>query len=176
MSYVIPLAARSKAYVCGRSPAEIVGSNPTGGMDVCRKCCVLSDRSLCDELITCPEESYRLWYVVVCDIETSWMRRPWQALACSATARTKLSVCIISLVWDKNVIIYGVRKERDEMILAAFEVFCRDSSGDWKANLNFSQGTRCKVSISTLKTHVRRSVVRSLFNRQDTNIESEADM
>jgi len=27
----IPLAARSKAWVYGRSPAEIVGSNPTGG-------------------------------------------------------------------------------------------------------------------------------------------------
>jgi len=25
----VPLAARSKAEVCGRSPAEIVGSNPT---------------------------------------------------------------------------------------------------------------------------------------------------
>ena len=31
----VPVAVRSKAYVCGRSPAEIVGSNPTGGMDVC---------------------------------------------------------------------------------------------------------------------------------------------
>jgi len=31
----VPVAARSKAYVCGRSTAEIVGSNPTGGMDVC---------------------------------------------------------------------------------------------------------------------------------------------
>jgi len=31
----IPVAARSKAQVCGRSPAEIVGSNPTGGIDVC---------------------------------------------------------------------------------------------------------------------------------------------
>ena len=28
----VPVAALSKAYVCGRSPAEIVGSNPTGGM------------------------------------------------------------------------------------------------------------------------------------------------
>jgi hypothetical protein len=35
-------------------------------------CCVLSGRDLCDELITCPEESYRLWCVVVCDHETSW--------------------------------------------------------------------------------------------------------
>jgi len=27
----VPVAARSKALVCGRSLAEIVGSNPTGG-------------------------------------------------------------------------------------------------------------------------------------------------
>ena len=33
------VAARCKAWVCGRSPAETVGSNPTGGMDVC---CVVS--------------------------------------------------------------------------------------------------------------------------------------
>jgi len=31
----VPVAARSKVQVCCRSPAEIVGSNPTGGMDVC---------------------------------------------------------------------------------------------------------------------------------------------
>ena len=30
----VPVAARSKAWVCSRSPAEIVGSNPAGGMDV----------------------------------------------------------------------------------------------------------------------------------------------
>ena len=31
----IPVAVRSKAGVCGRSLTRIVGSNPTGGMDVC---------------------------------------------------------------------------------------------------------------------------------------------
>ena len=31
----VPVAARSKSFVCGRSSAEIVGSNPTGGMNVC---------------------------------------------------------------------------------------------------------------------------------------------
>jgi hypothetical protein len=31
----IPEAARSKAWVCGRSLTGIVGSNPAGGMDVC---------------------------------------------------------------------------------------------------------------------------------------------
>ena len=32
---------------------------------------MLSGRGLCDELITRPEESYRLSCVVVCDLETS---------------------------------------------------------------------------------------------------------
>jgi hypothetical protein len=47
-----------------------MGSNPTGGMDVCLLWVyVLSGRGVCDKLITRPEESYRLWYVVVCDLE-----------------------------------------------------------------------------------------------------------
>jgi len=37
----------------------------------------LSGRGLCDELITRPEESYRLWCVVVCDLETSRMGAPY---------------------------------------------------------------------------------------------------
>jgi len=40
-------------------------------MSVCCECCVLSGRGLCDGLITSPEESYRIWCVVVCDLETS---------------------------------------------------------------------------------------------------------
>ena len=38
-------------------------------MFFCCECCVLSGRGLCDELITRPEESYRLWCVVVWDLE-----------------------------------------------------------------------------------------------------------
>jgi len=38
---------------------------------------VLSGRGLCDELITRPEEYYRLWCVVVCNLETSRMSSPW---------------------------------------------------------------------------------------------------
>jgi hypothetical protein len=44
-------------------------------MFVCCECCVLSGRGLCDGLIIRPEESYRLWCVVVWDQETSKMRR-----------------------------------------------------------------------------------------------------
>ena len=47
---------------------------PGAWMSLCCECCVLSGRSLCDDLVTRPEESYRLWCVAVCDIETSSMR------------------------------------------------------------------------------------------------------
>jgi hypothetical protein len=50
----IPVAARSKAWVCDRSLAGIVGLNPA-------ECCVSSGRGLCVRLITRPEESYRVW-------------------------------------------------------------------------------------------------------------------
>jgi len=58
-------------------------------MYVCCDCCVLSGRGLCDELITRPDESYRLWCVVVCDLETSRMRKPWPTGGCCA----KIKVC-----------------------------------------------------------------------------------
>jgi hypothetical protein len=48
------------------------------------ECCVLSGRGLCDGPIPRPEESYRLWCVIVCDPETPRMRRPWPALGCCA--------------------------------------------------------------------------------------------
>ena len=49
---------------------------PGPWMFVCCECCVLSGRGLCDDLITRPEESYRLLCVVVYDLKTSRMRRP----------------------------------------------------------------------------------------------------
>jgi len=86
------VAARSKAYVCGRSPAEIAVRIPPGAwMLVCCECCVLSGRGLCDELITRPEEPYRLWCVVVCDLETSRMRRSWPAVGFQRHSKKKKS-------------------------------------------------------------------------------------
>ena len=56
----------------GSAPARLLGMwvrIPPGDMDVCL--CILAGRGLRDELITLPEEFYRLWCVVVCDLE-SW--------------------------------------------------------------------------------------------------------
>ena len=46
-------------------------------MSVCCEFCVLSGRCLCNKLITRPEESYRLWCLVLCDLESSEMRFLW---------------------------------------------------------------------------------------------------
>jgi len=53
-------------------------------MLICCECCVLSGRGLFDELITRPEESYRLWRVVVCDLDSSRMRRSCPTGGCRA--------------------------------------------------------------------------------------------
>ena len=50
---------------------------PGAWIFVCCECRVLSGRGPCDELITRPEESYRLCCVVVCDLETSRMGAPY---------------------------------------------------------------------------------------------------
>ena len=63
-----PRGLRSRS-VAARLLRSWVRIPPGAWMFVCCECCVLSDRGLCDELITRPEESYRVWCVVVCDLE-----------------------------------------------------------------------------------------------------------
>ena len=57
---------------------------PEGSMLFSCECCVLSGRGLWDGLITRPGEFYRLWCVVVYDLETSWMRK---AMTCVGPER-----------------------------------------------------------------------------------------
>ena len=71
----IPVAARFKARVCGRSLAGTVGSNHAGGTDVCLLWVLLW--GLCVGLITRPEESNRVWRVWV----WSWSLDNEKALA-----------------------------------------------------------------------------------------------
>ena len=73
---------------------------PGAQIFVCCECRVLSGRGLCEVLITRPEESYRLWCVVVCDLETSRIRRPWPALGRSATKKDgSLLVLRVKITW-----------------------------------------------------------------------------
>jgi hypothetical protein len=74
------VAERSKARVCGRSLSEVAGSNHAGVSWISVSCdCVLSARGLCDGPIPHPADCYRLWCIIVCEIEISRVRRPWPA-------------------------------------------------------------------------------------------------
>ena len=61
---------------------------------------------LCDELITRPEESYRLWCVVVCDLKTSWMRRPWPTGGCCAKKKGGEALYEGSLSFENSIWIH----------------------------------------------------------------------
>jgi len=68
-------------------------------MSVCCECCVLSGRGLCDELITRPEESYRLWSVVVCDLEkTNLANEEGQGPLGGYRAKKKIILSVISIL------------------------------------------------------------------------------
>jgi hypothetical protein len=70
-------------------------------MFVCCERCVLSGRGFCEELITRPEESYRLWCVVLCDLENlnneEVMTR--SLLAAPQQKKNGLCQCIIVAVY-----------------------------------------------------------------------------
>jgi hypothetical protein len=66
---------------------------------------VLSVRSLCDELIFRSEEFYRLWFVVVCDVETSRMRRLWPTGGGRCCAKQQKGQEVYWSIWNHRQIV-----------------------------------------------------------------------
>jgi hypothetical protein len=102
-------AERSNAMVCGHSFAGIAGSNPAGGINVSCECCVLSGRGLCIGTIPRWYESYRLWCVIVCDLETSEMRLSWPRWAV-APDRKKYKMFMLLIILSKVSPCYRPRR------------------------------------------------------------------
>jgi hypothetical protein len=73
-----------RGYVDARVLRFRIRIPPVAWMSVCCECCMVWSRSLCDGLITRPEESYWLWCVVACDLETSRITRSWPTGRCYA--------------------------------------------------------------------------------------------
>ena len=67
-------------------------------MSVCCERSVLSCRGLCADLIPRPEETYRLWCVVLCDLENSGMRRPWPTGGGEGGCCAKI-MCVMSVLY-----------------------------------------------------------------------------
>jgi hypothetical protein len=83
---------------------------PGTWMFVCCECCVLSGRGLYDGLITRPEESYRLWCVVVSDLEISKMRRHWPTGGLFKKKKKCIKLCYVWILltaavrWEQNLL------------------------------------------------------------------------
>ena len=126
----VPVAARSKAWVCSSWLAGIVGSNTAGDVNVCVccDCCVLSGRGLCGELITRPEESYRLCCVVVCDLGTSWTRKSWLTEGggeggAVAPEDKKKVLCSLTNWYDTSCEEKHMQREIDVLWMLIFKTF-----------------------------------------------------
>ena len=137
----------------------------------------LSGRGLCDELIPRPEESYLLWCVVVCDLETSWMRRPWPTGGCCVK---KNHVCLLSLlitsISEMFRTITGVRIASIISEISFATRRCGLSSGVryfvfkcypsccswWVGGHNDFYSEMCYVKRTTLKENIRRNLEAAL--------------
>jgi len=67
---------------------------------------VLSGRGLCEELITRPEESYRLWCVVVCDLEKLKNEEAVTSVGSQRHSKKKSIKQIVVIVEAHNFVIY----------------------------------------------------------------------
>jgi len=75
----------------------------------------LSGRGLCDELITRPEESYRLCCIILCDLETSRIGAPYIYIYDISSLRVNLVVwlhmlsnpcwCVCCTIWNQTLVI-----------------------------------------------------------------------
>jgi len=81
----------------GFEPKISAGERPVAWIFVCCECRVLSGRGLCDELITRPEESYRLCCVVVCDLETSRIGAPYMYDISNLRVNVDLSIPLLQI-------------------------------------------------------------------------------
>ena len=93
---------------------------------------MLSGRGLCDELITRPEESYRLCCVVVCDLETSRLGVPY--IFDISSLRVKDLNCLCEVQWWNDEWAVYWKKVRKVTALAQFKVISVTLFGAIKEN------------------------------------------
>ena len=86
-----PLAARSKAWVCGCLLAGIVGSNFAGGMNVCCECCQVE---VCATGWSLVQSSLK--ECGVSDREAAILKRPYTTRACRAMKKIITGLLISS--------------------------------------------------------------------------------
>ena len=122
-----------------------MGSNPTGAwIFVCCDCRVLSGRGLRDELITRPEESYRLCCVVVCDLETSRIGAPYIYDISKLRVNHCVCGCMFCILLF-NSVIYVFLLLRLCILIVTYVLFCifRFHHANWVSSATLTEVFPC---------------------------------
>jgi hypothetical protein len=120
-------------------------------MSVSCECCVLSGRGFCDGPIPRPEESYRLWCVIVCELETSRMRRPWPAFGCCPRERRRRYTFLqASVIMQLTVLTVITSRDETEVELTVREYVYKTEQGHntFQKRLGTQSDTRSHIACS----------------------------
>jgi len=91
---------------------------------------VLSGRGLCDELITRPEEYYRLCCVVVCDLETSKMGAPYIYDISRLRVKDSITKLTVWLLEQSDEVTISVCSLRNTELTATNAGYIQNSTGN----------------------------------------------
>ena len=148
---------------------------PGAWMFVYCECFVLSDRGLCHQLITRPEQSWRLWCVFVCDIETPWMRRPWPTGGCCAKKK-KVTINVFLFIWIsdsfcRRTVLHGpgsvskltffsdLRRVLSRVLVRQCTCFCLDKRAKSRVSGQPATGLRAVRTLCIISIHYTRRLV-----------------
>jgi len=115
----IPVAARSKAWLCGCMLLVIVGLNPTGGMDV---------SVVCQVAVCASGWSFLQRSRSKCDREASILKRPWPTRGCCATVLVQVFprlVVRLSVTFHQRPTHMNLIRMTTRWFLINIELWCR---------------------------------------------------
>ena len=114
---------------------------------------MLSGRGLCDELITRPEESYRLWCVVVYDLETSRIGAPYiYDLSNLRVNRSLVDECVIRI--NKEAVLSYPLQCRGRCLEGMGKTMLKHNRHTWILDLNSNHSFLMYKFFSTPKHSV----------------------
>jgi hypothetical protein len=162
----IPVSARSKAWVSCRSLAGIVGSNPTGRMDVSLVSVVCFQVKVSASGWSLVQRSRTACGVSECYREASIMRRPWPTRGCCAMEKkmwTDLTPCFLVGTWhfvkSGQFWFYCRRTRSVRRGLVATSIW-KDSKKTFEINHSFVGG--CSLKLCGLLPFVRSTAILTL--------------
>ena len=107
LEYKICRSQWPRVLRCSSAAAHLLRSwvriPPGAWIFVCCECCVLSGRGLCDELITRPEESYRLWCVIVYDLENLKNEETMTSVGSQRMPKQVAQIAVCSQINTKHI-------------------------------------------------------------------------